>query len=271
MLIVPLHSFCMTTTTSAPYDSHRIPEELVYHLPGLSERDKFGNCCLQKHQQANGISASSRFEHDEATLVAIHALFDGNGKQLPCAILPEGTTINDTQFVYDRDIRGHRRFDHHIPNLPCKPVSHEEYPWNLCPYAMKGMGEREVELPEPPDDDLLCLACIALEEFALDVTKPGNVRRSARFAQFLMPISMQWEDLRSDQWLSGVVQCALLRWQDLGFPGFSIARKGMLRGMIQSGAAWSMHTETHTVTESSVGDTASQPVASLTPLQSKNV
>lgn len=93
---------------------------------------------------------------------------------------------------------------------------------------------------EPPDDRLLCLAFNALDDFALDCSKPDNARRAAILAQKHISKLTQWDQLQYHALLSSVVVKALLCWQDMQFTGFPIATKGLLRGMIQDINDWSI-------------------------------
>lgn len=87
-------------------------------------------------------------------------------------------------------------------------------------------------IPEPPDDDLLCLACNALQEYVLDRSMPCNIRFAAHMAQFDISAMSEWNDLIAETYYCELVDQALTLWESDGFQGFSIARRGMLRAML---------------------------------------
>eukprot|EP00981_Chlorochromonas_danica_P010552 scaffold3275_cov183-Ochromonas_danica.AAC.11 len=128
-------------------------------------------------------SAYSPFE-DDAALLAAHALFSRDGKLLPCMILPSN-------------------------RQPC-PYTHT--------HQLVGTTAADSVddiLPVLPDDELLCLACNASEDYAIDYCMPSNKRFAARLTQFYLSKLSEW--------------C----WELTGFEGFSIARRGMLCAMLQ--------------------------------------
>lgn len=264
-----LLKFCNMSTSTAPFNLHRIPEELVYHAQSASKsqvkRDKFGHCCLtddnevpvrgitwlpSKDTEAKGISTFAPFEDDDGeALAAAHALFDEKGEVLMCAILPKEQEIDNMIFVHDRDIPGQKSVAHHVLITPSSCVPRERFTqiglchfplgaWVPCPIMLKGGAHCELRLPEPPDDSLLSLACNALEDFALDISKPGNARRAARFAQFPISKMDEWKELQGHPLLNSIIAEALLRWEEMRFDGFPIATRGLLRGMISDLSAW---------------------------------
>jgi hypothetical protein len=255
---------------TAPFILHRIPEELIYHAADASKaqtkRDSTGHCCIsstgeipvqgvswiaQNKLQVKGISTFSPFECDDKAMEMAHMLFDKENKKLDCRILPQGERIQNTNFVHDRDFPGQNPCAHHVLITPSAVVSKDyfdsigqcivpENVWQICPYVLKGGGIKyELELPEPPDDALLCLACNALEDFALDWKMPSNTRRATRLAQFSLSPMTTWTELRDHVFLSSLVYQALSRWQEHNFDGFPVATKGMIRGMTEDVAAWS--------------------------------
>lgn len=264
----------MTTTEAAPFDLHRVPDDVIYYKAGISKskskREKTDkgeepDCCLINNdtvpvrgitwiavndRDVKGISTFSPYEGEDTAMMAAHALFDETGKVLTCAIMTKDTIVPKMEFVYDRDMPGQTPCARHVLITPTvetevsyfNEIAHCRQPenvWQVCPFTLKAEGEHELELPEPPDDRLLCLACNALEDFALDCTMPANARRATRLAQFSVADMTDWMDIREHAFLCSIIEQALFRWQKLGFAGLSIATRGMVRGMIEDVVAWS--------------------------------
>lgn len=259
----PVHSY-------APFDLHRIPDDVKYFPADITKSQAKGTkeleCCItsagfvpknginwsssDKLTDVKGISTFRPFDND-AALVAAHVLFSEDGAVLRCNILQCSSTIDSIQFVNDR-IFPAKPCAHHITITPTMDVSRDYFDgiakcqiptnWQPCAYtiSLEGKAADSVDevLPEPPDDELLCLACNALEDYALDCSMPPNMRFAARLAQFSLSTLSEWSELRTQSYLCELVEQSLKLWESGGFEAFSIARRGMLRAMLQDVRDW---------------------------------
>eukprot|EP00981_Chlorochromonas_danica_P007393 scaffold1709_cov158-Ochromonas_danica.AAC.3 len=88
-------------------------------------------------------------------------------------------------------------------------------------------------MDELPDDILLCLACLALQEYAEDVTLQLTCRQMAVMTHATVCKVCTWNELLTHSAACRWVEKSLARWEATGFQGFSIARRGLLRTMLQ--------------------------------------
>lgn len=91
--------------------------------------------------------------------------------------------------------------------------------------------------PEPPDDMLSLVACIALERLAVDCSVDDNLRRDARISQYCFT-NLDWNDVRDNAHICYIVHFALRKWEEYGFLNIPPHQRGDIRSMMGDITRW---------------------------------
>ena len=222
---------------------------------------KKSDCCLNKEPAVvplhgetwqcsctNHIRSISMFVSiNEEVIRAAHALFDEEGRGLPCFVAPAMTEIPGAKFLTDRCIR--------VPenqNVVAEVLTNDEfdciglsqsseYGWAVCELvsAAEADPSSSFSYPDGPDDQLMIRANLALENYiALNCRLSGNLRRSARILQYHLA-SKDWVDLKDESiQMCLLVLYALEMWEVDSFRGLNIFMRGEARSMISDLKYW---------------------------------
>ena len=224
---------------------------------------KKSDCCLNKEpafvplhgvpQQCsctNHIRGISTFAPlNEVVIRAAHALFDEEGRGLPCFVAPAMTEIPGAKFLADRYIRVPENQKVVLDGMTKDEFDRiglsqsSEYGWAVCELVSAAEADpsssSSFSYPDGPDDQLMIRANLALENYiALNCRLPGNLRRSARILQYHLA-SKDWVDLKDESsQVCLLVLCALEMWEVDGFKGLNVFMRGEMRSMISDLKFW---------------------------------